>query len=151
MKRIILLFGLIIIAGGIYAQEGEAPLCKGDMQVNFGLGFGNWGLPIYASFDFAVHDDVTVGPEISLTFSEGGTYFGAVARGDYHFNRIIGIPSEWDFYAGASVGYRSGYNYNAFFGVQVGGRWYWDERWGLNVEVGGGSTFGGRVGVSFKL
>ena len=151
MKRIVLLFGLILFVSGIYAQEGQAPLSKGDMQLNMGLGFGTWGLPIYAGMDFAVHDDVTVGPEISVIFDSNTVYFGAVGRGDYHFNRIIGIPSEWDFYAGASAGFRAGQDFNALFGVQVGGRWYWSEKWALNVELGGGSFFGGHIGVSMKL
>ncbi len=154
MKRIIILFGWIIITGNIFAQQGEAPLSKGDMQVNFGLGFGYWGLPIYASFDFAVHDDVTVGPDISgiFDFERNTAYFGVAARGDYHFNRIIGIPSEWDFYAGARLGFRAGSNFEALFGIQVGGRWYWDDRWGLNLEFGGGyNSFAVRTGVSLKL
>lgn len=151
MKRIVLLFGIILVSSGLFAQEGEAPLSKGDMQINFGLGFSNWGLPVYGSLDIAVHDDVTIGPEISVIFDSNVVYFGAVARGDYHFNRIIGIPPEWDFYAGGSLGFRAGHDFNALFGVQVGGRWYWDERWALNVELGGGSFFGGHIGVSFKL
>lgn len=151
MKRIVLLLGIILVSTSLFAQEGEAPLSRGDMQINFGLGFGTWGLPVYGGLDIAVHDDVTIGPEISVIFDRNVVYFGAVARGDYHFNRIIGISQEWDFYAGASLGFRAGPDFNALFGVQVGGRWYWDERWGLNVEIGGGSFFGGHIGVSMKI
>jgi len=151
MKKIVLLFGIILISTGLFAQEGEAPLSKGDVQINFGLGFSNWGFPVYGYLEIAVHDDVTIGPEISVIFDGNVVYFGAVARGDYHFNRIIGIPSEWDFYAGASAGFRAGPDLKPLFGVQVGGRWYWDERWALNVEFGGGLYIACHIGVSFKL
>ena len=161
MKRIVLLFGLILFVGGIYAQEGQAPLAKGDKQLNLGLGHSSWGfIPVYAGMDFAIHDDITVGPEINLNISYGGNVtFGAIGRGDYHFNRIIGIPSNWDFYAGANLGFVVGSDFKMRFGFQVGGRWYWSEKWGLNYEFGGGPTFGNpiggyfgtHIGVSMKL
>ena len=152
MKRIVLLFGLILFVGSIFAQEGQAPLAKGDKQLNFGLGFSGHGLPVYAGMDFAVHDDITVGPEVNVNFgNDGNVSFSAIGRGDYHFNRIIGIPSNWDFYAGANLGFRVGEEFKMRFGIQVGGRWYWSEKWGLNLEFGGGSTFGTHAGLSMKF
>lgn len=53
MKRIKLLIALFFIAGTMIAQSGAAPLSKGDRQLNFGLGFSNHGLPVYAGMDFA--------------------------------------------------------------------------------------------------
>ena len=149
MKKITLLLGMLFIAATMFAQ-GEAPLSKGEKQLNFGLGFTNNGLPVYAGMDFAVHNDVTVGPVIKLVIDDNIS-IGVLGRGDYHFNRIIGIPSNFDFYAGANVGVRFGNEFNVDFGLQVGGRWYWSEKWGLNLEFGGGTGYGTSLGVSMKM
>ena len=150
MKRIKLLIALIFISGSIYAQSGEAPLSKGDRQLNFGLGFSSHGLPVYAGMDFAFHNDWTAGPVIKLVM-DNDFGFGLLGRVDYHWNRLIGIPSNWDFYLGANVGVLSQDGFDVAGGLQLGGRYYWDEKWGVNLEFGGGTGFGGAVGVSMKL
>ena len=75
-----------------------------------------------------------------------------MAKGDYHWNYLIGIPSNWDFYAGARVGVSFGGSATDLdLGIQVGGRWYWSEKWGMNLEIGGGTGFGTTFGLSYKL
>ena len=152
MKKIALLVGLVFIAATMFAQYGAAPLTKGQKQLNFGLGSSNHGIPAYIGMDFAVHNDITVGPVVKVRIDDDIS-FGLLGRGDYHFNRIIGIPSNFDFYAGASVGFFSG-NEDAGgidIGIQVGGRWYWSEKWGLNLEFGGGTGYGTSIGLSMKM
>jgi len=126
MKKIKLLFGLLFVAGTILAQSGQAPLSKGDKQLNLGLGFSSHGLPVYAGVDFAVHNDWTVGPAAKIIIDDNFK-FGVLGRFDYHWNRLIGIPSDWDFYAGANLGFNIGDDLNLDLGIQVGGRWYWSE------------------------
>ncbi len=152
MKKIIFLIVMSFIMTGLKAQgNGVAPLAKGDKQLNFGTGFSNGGIPIYASLDFAVHKDVTVTPEVHAKFDDN-IKGGILVKGDYHWNSLIGIPSNWDFYAGARVGFDFGADgLDPDIGIQVGGRWYWSEKWGLNVEFGGGTGFGTTVGLSMKL
>ena len=66
---------------------------------------------------------------------------------------MFGLPSEWDVYAGANVGWRidndndGGVNW----GAQIGGRWFWSEKWGINAEFGGGSGVTGGVGVTMRF
>jgi hypothetical protein len=36
-------------------------------------------------------------------------------------------------------------------GLQIGGRWYWSEKWGLNLEAGGGTGYNTSLGVSMKF
>lgn len=150
MKKFTLIIGLLFVAQFIMAQEGAAPLSKGQKQLNFGLGFSDGGLPTYVGMDFAFHNDWTAGPVLKLIF-DNDMKFGALGRVDYHWNRLIGIPSDFDFYTGASAGFLSGDGDNFRWGIQVGGRWYWSEKWGLNFEFGGGVGYGGALGVSMKL
>lgn len=149
MKRITFLFGLFIISGLLFAQ-GEAPLSKGGKQLNFGIGFSGRGIPAYIGMDFAVHNDWTVGPVVKVVIDDDFG-FGALGRVDYHWNRLMGIPSNWDVYLGGNVGFISGNDFEFDLGLQIGGRWYWSDKWGLNLEFGGGTGYGTSIGVSMKM
>jgi len=150
MKKLLLFFIASFISVAMIAQNGQAPLSKGEKQLNFGLGFSSHGLPVYVGADFAVHNDWTVGPVIQLVIDENFG-FGLLGRFDYHWNRLIGIPSNWDFYAGGYVGFVASNDFDLSVGIQVGGRWYWSEKWGLNLEFGGGTGYSGALGVSMKF
>jgi outer membrane immunogenic protein len=64
-------------------------------------------------------------------------------------------------YAGANVGfniYHSPDDYNGDdvsglgLGLQVGGRYYFHKKTGINLEFGGGNAFsGGKLGLTIKL
>ena len=155
MRKLTFLIMLSFLVTAIYAQrDGVAPLPKGGKQINFGAGFSTKGVPIYASFDFALHKDVTLTPEIHavIPFPDEKFSGGVLVKADYHWNYLIGIPSEWDFYAGARAGF--GFGDDDFFpelGIQVGGRWYWTDSWGLNAELAAGTGFGFTFGLSKKL
>lgn len=148
--KIKLLIGLFFIAGTIMAQDGVAPLSKGQKQLNFGTGFSGRGIPVYATMDFAFHNDWTIGPVVKVVIDDDFG-FGALGRVDYHWNRLIGIPSNWDFYLGGSVGFIAGNDFDLDLGIQVGGRWYWSDKWGINLEFGGGTGYGSSFGLSMKL
>lgn len=150
MKKFLVFSILILVCSLIWAQSGQAPLSKGEKQLNFGLGFSSYGLPTYIGVDFAVHHDVTVGPVVKLVIDDN-IGFGALGRVDYHWNRLLDIPSNWDFYSGASVGFISGDNVDLDLGLQAGGRWYWSEQWRLNLEIGGGTGYSDAIGLSYKF
>jgi hypothetical protein len=164
MKKTLLLVSLMIVSifgysqtpNTTYGQTGKAPLNKGEKQINFGLGLDTDGLPVYAQLDFAVSPDITVSPMVALTAGSSISYASIGVHSDYHFNRIMDIPSNWDFYAGLNLGFRmfigaSNGTSPLDLGIQVGGRYYWSRDWGVNLEFGGGAGFGGRVGVSRRL
>lgn len=151
MKKLnLLLLSLLISTLAMSQAGGVAPLAKGQKQLNFGLGFSDNGIPTYVSFDFAVHKDVTITPQVNVVFDDDPR-FGAMVKADYHWNYLIGIPSNWDFYAGARIGFLSGDDFDLDLGLQIGGRWYWSDSWGLNLEFGGGTGFGTTLGVSKKF
>lgn len=142
---------MILSATIAQAQEGQAPLPKGGKQLNFGLGFTSYGLPTYLGIDFAIHRDWTLGPVVRIIFDEDRSNFGALGRVDYHWNRLLNIPSNWDFYLGANVGVISSNDVDLDLGLQIGGRYYWNNRWGINLEFGGGTGYGSSLGLSVKL
>jgi hypothetical protein len=76
---------------------------------------------------------------------------GILLKADYHWNYLIGIPDNWDFYAGARAGFDFGNDFTPDIGIQVGGRWYWSNKWGMNLELSGGTGFGTTFGLSMKL
>jgi len=152
MKNITLIIIALTISTAMLAQkDGVAPLAKGQKQLNFGTGFSNNGIPIYVSMDFALHKDVTLSPEVHVKFDDK-VKGGILLKADYHWNYLIGIPNNWDFYSGARLGFDFGDNdFFPDFGIQVGGRWYWSSKWGMNLEIAGGTGFGTTFGLSMKL
>lgn len=163
MKKIILLLGLFVSFATVSAQ---GTLEKGEFQINAGFGFSNWGVPVYLGADYCIMDDITVGGEISYrskTYQNiKYTSFGILANGNYHFNRLLKIPSEFDVYAGASIGYynwshnnNSGvlfdphYTSGLAWGLQIGGRYFFSDNFGVNLELGGGNAVAGKLGVTF--
>ena len=166
MKKTILSIGFLLFTTVLFAQK---PISKGQTQLNAGIGFSGWGMPVYVGLDYGVHPDISVGGELSYrSYSESfvGTKYshsviGIIGNGNYHFNRVMNIPSPWDFYAGLNLGFYSlsspsnygGSNSSGLgLGAQIGGRYYFSGKWGINLEVGGGnSVSGGKFGITFKL
>ena len=169
MKKALITLVFLVAATAMFAQ---APIGIGQAQINAGFGFSSWGLPVYGGVDFGVHKDITVGGELSFrsysdnwgidNYSYRHTIIGLSANGNYHFNTILNIPEEWDVYAGANLGYyiwhTNDSNYKGSgssglgLGIQVGGRYYFNDKFGINLEFGSGNSFsGGKVGISIRL
>lgn len=166
MKQVVLTIALVLIA---FISFGQNPLPKGSNQLNFGVGFSGWGVPLYIGFDHGVHKDITLGGELSYrSYHEkwtNNTYnhniIGISGNANYHFNTIMNMPSNWDFYAGANLGfyiwnspstYGGDNNSGLGLGGQIGTRYYLSNRVGLNLEFGGGNAFsGGKFGLTIKM
>lgn len=116
-------------------------------QLNFGL--------VGVSYDIPVATDIAVSPYAGTNLNLDWLTIGV--KGNYYFDNIIGMTDPWDFYAGANAGYGlwmgNGNDSNDFaLGLQVGGRWFWNEKWGLYLELGGGNLGGtGGLGLTMKL
>ncbi|MDX2188268.1 MAG: outer membrane beta-barrel protein [Bacteroidota bacterium] len=169
MKNAILL-GFIVCS--LTFTHAQYKLDKGKAQLNAGVGFSGWGIPVYIGLDYGVHKNISVGGELSFrsysNYYRGYGYnhqiFGLSANGNYHFNSVFKIPREWDLYAGLNLGfyfwsspndYRSDRYDNGTgvgLGLQVGGRYYFSDKFGINLELGGGSAFsGGKFGISYAF
>ncbi|MCH8535681.1 MAG: hypothetical protein LAT51_11475 [Flavobacteriaceae bacterium] len=166
MKRSFLLLAFMIYFSGMHAQ---APISEGNFQLNAGLGFSGHGLPVYGGLDYGVHKDITIGGELSYrSYSNrwGGSKYshnvlGISGNANYHFNSILNIPSPWNFYAGLNLayynwnsgsGYSGSYSSGIGLGAQIGGRYYFNEQFGINLELGGGNVFsGGKIGITYRF
>lgn len=164
MKKIALLFA--VMAFGF--ANAQAPLEEGGLQLNAGVGTSGWGTPVYVGIDYGIATNFTLGGELSHQSYNTAGYtskiFGIQANGNYHFNEILEIPSEWDFYGGASISY---YNWSSKLngvkrdyegaddigvGLQVGGRYFFTDRLAVNLQIGGSSALsGGKIGITLIL
>ena len=168
MKRIIFFLAFTsCIAFNSVAQE--YPLTKSSLQFNIGSGISNWGIPFNFGFDIGLKYDISIGAELSYRNYSGevanasynSKILGFSGNGNYHFNRIFGMPPNWDFYAGINAGFyhwKSDRGYDRVgksgfgFGIQVGGRYYWSEFWGINAElIGGNKVRTGKIGLSVRF
>ena len=164
--RLFLIMGMLCWTALASSQN---PIPKGRSQLNLGVGLSSWGIPFYAGFDAGVGGDFSLGAEASFRYNyekwKQNRYrhsiIGISGNGNYHFNRVFDMPSTWDFYAGLNLGfyiwnYAPDYGGNKTsglgLGAQVGGRYYFSSKAGINLEFGSGNAFsGGKVGLSFRL
>jgi len=166
MKK--LLFTVVLLAAMI-SSYGQNPLAVGAAQLNAGVGFSGYGIPVYLGLDFGASRDFTLGGGLSFHYYNddynGNGYnhniIGISANGNYHFNTVLDMPKNWDFYAGLSLGfyawtspsdYPGNHSSGIGLGAQIGGRYYFSRTVALNLELGGGTvTSGGKIGLTFKL
>ncbi|WP_159024149.1 hypothetical protein [Formosa sp. L2A11] len=143
MKKITLLFTLALMfsVANVFGQARE--------ELNFGLVGVNYEIP--------VHEDITIAPGIGTDFDLDWITVGVKAN--YYFDNIFGITDDaWDVYGGANAGYAiyagdNDLDDSSFdIGLQVGGRWFWNDKWGVYAEFSGGvNTVMPAIGVTMKL
>ena len=170
-KKFIVLAAFLSLGFGAYAQQNH---------LNIGIGASGWGIPIYASYDFNVADNwnVVVGASFQQkteSFSGFGfsykwqhTIIGVRAGAQYYFNELLNIDDQFDVYAAGYLGY---YIWNTSYdgpgdepdytgsgsggfgiGIAAGGRWYFTDKWAVNLELGGGNVMSGALlGVSLRM
>lgn len=137
-KKLLLLIAVFAITASVYGQAEKV------------LNLGGLGTGLYAGVEFPVGSAITVGPAAYTDWNFDK--FVIAAKGNYYFDDLFGLPAEWDVYLGANVGYRIDKDNDGFnWGAQIGGRWFWSDKWGLNAEFGGGSGVNGGIGVTMKF
>jgi len=118
-------------------------------ELNFGL--------IGANYEIPVHKDISIAPGASTNFDLN--WLTLHVKANYYFDNLLELTDEaWDVYGGIGTGfaiYNGNDNKDNGFdlGLHVGGRWFWNDKWGVYLEFGGGSTQGasGGVGLTVKL
>jgi outer membrane immunogenic protein len=161
VKKLIILMACIQLSYNVEAQN----TINGKVQLNAGLGLSQYGLPVYLGLDFGVHPDISLGIEGSYRRHTNSNYnanlLGIGGNINYHFNSLFKIKdNHWDVYAGATLGYWIWNWDNNFSGAnesgvglsgQVGGRYFFSPKWAINLELGGGTLSGGKLGVTHRF
>lgn len=110
MKKQLILLALVVSFNCSY---GQYALSNGGTQLNLGLGFSDFGIPVYVGLDQGISRDVSLGGEVSFRSYTDDYHdvnyalnvVGISANGNYHFNRVLYIPRNWDLYAGLNIGF----------------------------------------------
>ena len=143
MKKITLLFvfTLVLSATSVFAQARK--------ELNFGL--------IGVNYEMPVSESITIAPSVATDINLDWISLGVKAN--YYFDGLFGITNDaWDVYGGANAGFGI-YNGNdeskssdLSLGLQIGGRWFWNDKWGVYAEYAGGSLGSfPAIGVTMKL
>jgi len=166
MKIFFLIIALALITGFGFSQN---PFPKGRNQLNIGVGLSDRGVPIYFGLDHGVGSDFSLGGELSFrNYNEhwrdddyNHSITGISGNANYHFNRILEINDDWDLYAGVNLGfyiwsspdeYRGNHSSGLGLGAQIGARYYFSSKVGINLEFGSGNAFsGGKVGITIRI
>lgn len=137
MRKITLL--LAFVAVGLFANA------QAKKQLNFGI--------VGASLEFPVSSAITIAPAVYSNLDL--SYLTVGVKANYYFDELFGINDSWDVYGGANAGYglgiENGSSSEINIGLQIGGRWFWSEKWGVYVESGGGSVGGANGGVGITM
>lgn len=169
MKIKITFILLFVATTSLFAQNGA--FSKQDKLLNIGIGansFYDGGIPIGASFEKGITDNISVGVNADyltndyLSYKFTAIYFGV--RASYHVNELLKINNDKiDLYGGPTLGYRSfswkdadqnlgdSYGSGLFLGAYVGGKYYLSNKIGLFTELGSIGSTNARIGIAFKL
>ena len=180
MRKTLAVLGLFLATATASAQG----LGQNKAQINGGVGLSGLGIPVYLGVDYGIARDFTIGAEVSYSskkvsngyFEDRYSIFGFGVNGNYYFDRILKLPREFDFYAGATLGYYNISNTRTYGGpsslqpyyerlytssfassgvnleLQVGGRYFFTKNLGVNLEFGGGIFgVGGKLGLTYRF
>lgn len=116
--------------------------------------FGGLGTGIYGGLEFPIATPISIGPAIYTDYSFNN--IDLAVKANFYFDDLFGLPSEWDVYGGLNAGFRidnddEGDDDGIHPGAQIGARWFWNDKWGLNLEFGGGAGVNGGIGVTMKF
>lgn len=135
-----------LFLASVFALFALAASGQAAKQLSFGI--------IGVAYDIPVATDISIAPFASTNWNLDHLVLGA--KGDYYFDNLIGLPAEWDVYAGINAGFAiglsDGNSSDLDLGAQVGGRWFWNEKWGIYLQGGGGMQGAtGGLGITMKL
>ena len=108
---------------------------------------------ISAHYEFAITQDITISPEARIWFS-GKNDLAIGARGDFYFDRLFKLAEPWDIWGGVDVGFVvSGESNKDDFdlNLHIGGEYKFNDMWGIILEIGGGTTAAGGIGVGIHF
>ncbi len=144
------LFNLFLAAGLFFALTGNL-----QAQENYGnalnafVKFGD-NSSISANYEFQVAPSLTLSPEARIWFS-GDEELAIGGRADYYFDSLLGLVEPWDIWAGVDASFISGDGDDFGINAHIGAEYKISDLIGIIVELGGGTTTAGGIGVGFHF
>lgn len=145
MKKttLLLVFALVFHFSNVFGQART--------QLNFGI--------VGVNYEFPVSKEITIAPGVGTNLNLNWINIGV--KGNYYFDNLLEINDDaFDVYGGINAGY-SIYNgkknninsSDLNLGLQVGGRYFWNDKWGFYLEIAGGNISGlsPALGLTVKL
>lgn len=144
---ILVIYGLFMaLPGTMQAQESHGN------TLNAFVKFGD-NSSISANYEFAITQDITVSPEARIWFS-GKNDLSIGARGDFYFDRLFNLKEPWDIWGGIDMGFivsgddnKDDFNLNLHAGVE----YKFSDMFGVILELGGGTTAAGGIGIGIHF
>lgn len=135
-----------LFLASLFAMFALVASGQATKQLNFGF--------VGVSYDIPVATDIAISPFASTNWDFNHLVLGV--KGDYYFDNLLGLPAPWDVYAGVNAGFAiglgNGNSSDLDLGLQIGGRWFWNDKWGLFLQGGGGMQGAtGGLGITMKL
>ena len=156
MRKIFLLVTILSLTSLIFA----VPVAKSQKQLDIGAGLYNPHLPLYLGLDYGLSENSTVGGGISTSFHDNGSWLDVYTNWNYHFVNLLSMPHNTDLYAGLSLcfdawfgheGHEEDHKSVLILTGQIGGRYYFNNNWGIHLEIGGCPTSNAKIGISYKF
>ena len=136
-----------IALSGITFFSANSVFAQAQKQLNIGF--------IGVNYEIPVATDITIAPAAGVDWNFNHLSIGVKAN--YYFDNLFGLTEPWDVYAGLNAGYgiamNSSNNSDFAFGMQIAGRWFWNDKWGVYLEAAFGNldNAGGGAGVTMKM
>ena len=145
MKKIFL---AILTLASVNLMQGQAFSGKGDQKVQVGAKFQNHATSIFASYDYGLGDNISIGLSSSyalgisselkngvvvsgVTVVEDAKFtdrFDLKARFNANIGNVINIDDNFDLYPGLNLGLKN-------FGTLLGARYFFSEGFGVFTEL----------------
>ena len=144
------LFALLLVLGLFLAvsQNSYAQENYGN-TLNLFVKFGN-NSSISGNYEFQVAPNLTVSPEARIWFS-GDNDLGLGGRVDYYFDSLFNLNEPWDIWGGADAGFVIGDDDDFSLNLHAGVEYKFSDMWGIILEIGGGTTSAGGIGVGIHF
>lgn len=170
MKKTLFLL-LVAAVLSVTSEKAFAQYEKGDKILNLGIGGGGYGFygggfAVGGSFEYGIHDFISVGAQADFNFysyrytglgSKSYVSVPIAARGSYHYGKHFLKIDQLDLYAGPALGFNIDgneyYHDSALaIGLFAGARYYFKPALGVFAELSGGTNMiPVKAGVSFKF
>lgn len=163
-KRILLAIVAVMALFGLQANAQNV-MEKGTSIVSAGLGLSSGSLPLYASYDYGVVDNLFESPNAAFSvggmggvvFAKGALGYVIGPRAAIHYHFIPELDTYFSLMLGAygvhvtdKATNISTWSHDFDWGTHLGARYFFTPKVGAFVELGYGYSIA-NLGISFKL